>query len=106
MTGALYAPPGTRSKRCTCLLRLSKTPRNEGPLPRGQMTGEAWMPRTASSSSMSANGLRVGRSHLFMNVKIGIPRRRHTSKSLRVWASTPLAASITMSTASTAVSTR
>ena len=64
------------------------------------------MPSTASSSSRSAIGFRVGRSHLFMKVKIGIPRRRQTSKSLRVCASTPLAASITMRTASTAVRTR
>jgi hypothetical protein len=50
--------------------------------------------------------LRVGRSHLFMNVKMGTPRRRQTSKSLRVCVSTPLAASMTMRAASTAVSTR
>ena len=48
----------------------------------------------------------VGRSHLFMKVKIGIPRIRHTSKSLRVCASTPLAASISMTAASAAVSVR
>jgi hypothetical protein len=59
-----------------------------------------------SSSSSRAIGLRVGRSHLFMNVKMGTPRRRQTSKSLRVCVSMPLAASITMSAASTAVSTR
>ena len=41
-----------------------------------------------------------------MKVKIGTPRRAQTSKSLRVWFSTPLPASITMITASTAVSTR
>jgi hypothetical protein len=64
------------------------------------------MPSTASSSSMRAIGFIVGRSHLFMNVKMGMPLRRQTSKSLRVWASTPLAASITMRTASTAVRTR
>ena len=47
-----------------------------------------------------------GRSSLFMNVKIGMSRRRQTSKSLRVCVSMPLAASITITTASTAVSTR
>ena len=31
----------------------------------------------------------MGRSHLFMNVKIGTPRCRQTSKSLRVCASMP-----------------
>jgi hypothetical protein len=70
------------------------------------MTGEAWIPRTSSSSSRRAIGFLVGRSHLFMKVKIGMPRRRQTSKSLRVWVSTPFAASITISTASTAVRTR
>ena len=54
----------------------------------------------------SASGSRVGRSSLFMKVKMGTPRRRHTSKSLRVWLSMPLPASTTMMAASTAVSTR
>ena len=48
----------------------------------------------------------MGRSHLFMKVKMGTPRCRHTSKSLRVCGSMPLAESITMTTESTAVSTR
>ena len=41
-----------------------------------------------------------------MKVKIGTPRRLHTSNSLRVCASMPLPASMTMMAASTAVSTR
>ena len=41
-----------------------------------------------------------------MKTKIGTPRRRHTSKSLRVCASIPLPASMTMTAASTAESTR
>jgi uncharacterized membrane protein len=41
-----------------------------------------------------------------MKVKIGTPRWRQTSNSLRVWLSMPLPASITMIAASTAVSTR
>jgi hypothetical protein len=88
--------PGVRSKRCTSRVRRSNTPRKSGPLPSGQMTGDDCSPRTVSSSSSSSSALRVGRSHLFMKVKIGTPRRRQTSKSLRVCASMPLAASITM----------
>ena len=54
----------------------------------------------------NATGSSVGRSHLFMKVKIGTPRWRQTSKSLRVCASMPFPASITITTESTAVSTR
>jgi hypothetical protein len=43
---------------------------------------------------------------LFTKVMIGVLRRRQTSSSLMVCASTPFAASITMTAASTAVSTR
>jgi hypothetical protein len=50
--------------------------------------------------------MRAGRSSLFMKVKMGMPRMRQISNSLSVWASMPLAASITMMTASTAISTR
>ena len=50
--------------------------------------------------------LRSASSHLFMKVKMGTPRRRQTSKSLRVCGSTPLPASMTMTAASTAVRTR
>ena len=64
------------------------------------------MPSTASSSSINWMGSREGRSSLLMKVKIGTPRRAQTSKSLRVWDSTPLPASMTMITASTAVRTR
>ncbi|MBU3684334.1 MAG: choice-of-anchor D domain-containing protein [Phycisphaerales bacterium] len=84
----------------------NNTPRNSGPLPKGQFTGNAPIPRTLSSSSRSAIGSFVGRSHLFMKVKIGTPRLRQTSKSFRVCGSMPLPASITMMAASTAVRTR
>jgi hypothetical protein len=59
-----------------------------------------------SISSISSNGLRLSRSSLLMKVMIGISRRRQTSNSLRVRASMPLAASITITAASTAVSVR
>ena len=72
----------------------------------GQFTGNAPMPSTRSSSSSKASGSFIGRSHLLMKVKIGTPRWRQTSKSLRVCGSMPLAASITITTESTAVSTR
>jgi len=41
-----------------------------------------------------------------MKVMMGVSRRRHTSMSLRVCVSTPLAESMTMTAESTAVSTR
>jgi len=43
---------------------------------------------------------------LLTKVRIGVLRARQTCSSLRVCGSTPLAASITISAASTAVSTR
>ena len=43
---------------------------------------------------------------LLTKVTIGRPESRQTSNSLRVWASMPLLASITITAASTAVSTR
>ena len=64
------------------------------------------MPNTDSNSSINSIGLRVGRSHLFIKVKIGTPRLRQTSNSFRVCVSIPFAASMTMMTASTAVNTR
>jgi hypothetical protein len=67
---------------------------------------KALIPSTSSSWSMSARGSSPARSSLFMKVKMGTPRRRQISKSLRVWLSMPLAESITITTASTAVRTR
>ena len=64
------------------------------------------MPSACSISSMSASGSRTSRSSLLMNVMIGMRRARQTSSRRRVCGSTPLAASITISAASTAVSTR
>ncbi len=75
-------------------------------MPIGQLTGAQSMPRTASISSSRATGGRTSRSILLTNVMMGVARRRHTSRSLIVCASTPFAASITITAASTAVSTR
>ena len=75
-------------------------------MPIGQLTGAQSMPSTASISSRRATGSRTSRSILFTNVMIGVARSRQTSSSLIVCASTPFAASITITAASTAVSTR
>jgi len=56
----------------------------------GPVDRNAPIPRTRSSSSSNSSGFFIGRSHLFMKVKIGTPRWRHTSKSLRVCGSMPL----------------
>ena len=81
-------------------------PRNRLPCPTGQVSGAQGMPSARSISSISAIGSRTSRSILLMKVRMGVPRARQTSSSRRVCASTPLAASITISAASTAVSTR
>ena len=59
----------------------------------------------SSSSSLSSTMLRMP-CILLINVKIGIWRITHTLNSLRVCASTPLLASITMTAESAAISVR
>ena len=56
--------------------------------------------------SISSNGSRASRSILLMKVKMGIWRRVQTLNSLMVWASTPLAASMTMTAESAAIKVR
>ena len=56
--------------------------------------------------SISSNGSRASRSILLMKVKIGIWRSVQTLNSLMVCASTPLAASMTMTAESAAISVR
>ncbi len=75
-------------------------------MPIGQVTGVHWIFSTLSISSSSSIGARPSRSSLFTKVMIGVSRSRHTSMSLMVRSSTPLAQSITMSAESTAVSVR
>ena len=75
-------------------------------MPIGQVTGAQSIFSTDSISSRMSTGSRTSRSILLTKVMIGVLRRRHTSSSLMVCASTPLAASITITAASTAVSTR
>jgi hypothetical protein len=86
--------------------RMSNTPPKRLPMPTGHVKGTTDMPSTRSISSISSSGSRTSRSSLLMKVMIGVLRERHTSRSRSVCASTPFAASITMSAASTAVSTR
>ena len=72
----------------------------------GQFMGYVPMPRTFSISSMRSKGSRVSWSSLFTKVKMGMPRSAHTLKSLTVWASTPLAASMTITAESAAIRVR
>jgi hypothetical protein len=72
----------------------------------GQVNGTVGRPSTSSNSLMSEKGSRAGRSSLFTKVTMGVPRMRQTWKSLRVWGSTPLAASMSMMAQSAAVSVR
>ena len=72
----------------------------------GQVIGQERMPKIFSNSSSKSSGSREGRSILLMKVKIGIPRIRQTSKSLRVCGSTPFAASINITAASAAINVR
>ena len=74
--------------------------------PTGQVTGAVSSASVFATSSSSANGSWLSRSILLTKVMIGMSRRRQISKSLRVRASMPFAASITMTAESTAVSVR
>ena len=75
-------------------------------MPIGQVSGAHWILSTLSISSSNSIGGRPSRSSLLTNVMMGVSRSRHTSMSLMVRSSTPLAQSITMSAESTAVSVR
>ena len=75
-------------------------------MPTGHVAGVGRSPIWASISSSSSSGSRPGRSYLLRNVSTGRRRARHTSNSLSVWVSMPLAVSSTITTASTPASTR
>ena len=75
-------------------------------MPIGHVIGAHWMPSTVSTSSSSSMGSLPSRSSLLMKLMIGVSRMRHTSISLIVRSSTPLAQSMTIRAESTAVSTR
>ncbi len=72
----------------------------------GQVTGYTPMPSTLSTSPTSSKASRPGRSILFTKVKMGMARCRHTRNSLRVWDSTPLAQSSSITAPSTACRVR
>ena len=82
------------------------TPLKLLPLPIGQVIGAQLIFKIDSTSSSKSKESRTSRSHLFINVTIGVLRKRQTSSNLIVCASTPLAASITIKPESTAVNTR
>jgi hypothetical protein len=87
-------------------LRISKTPPNRLPIPTGQVKGTVGIRSTFSISSSTESGSLPSRSSLLMKVMMGVWRVRQTSRRRMVCASTPFTESITMSAASTAVSTR
>ena len=64
------------------------------------------MPSSRSTSSQRSRGSLVSRSILLMKVKMGMCRMAQTRKSLRVWGSTPLAPSMTMTALSAAMRVR
>ena len=74
--------------------------------PMGQVTGAVSSASVFATSSSNSNGSRASRSILLTKVRIGMSRIRQISNSLRVRASIPLAASITITAESTAVRVR
>ena len=75
-------------------------------MPTGQVSGVGTRPVRSLTSSISSSASLPGRSHLFTTVITGMPRCRQTANSFIVCASRPLAASMSITAASTAVSTR
>ena len=75
-------------------------------MPTGQVHGTTGIPSTRSISSTRSSGSRTSRSILLTKVMTGVFCARHTCSRRSVCGSMPLAASITISAASTAVSTR
>ncbi len=76
-------------------------------MPIGQVTGAHWISEHRLDLVQQISiGSRPSRSSLLTKVMMGVSRSRQTSISLMVRASTPLAASITISAESTAVSVR
>src|SRR5699024_11138595 len=71
-------------------------PKKLWPMPIGHVIGYVSISSVSSISSSSSNGSLPIRSSLLMNVKIGMPRMRHTLNSFSVCGSIPFAASMTM----------
>ena len=101
----------SRRRRCGCRRRSRRWP---GAGRRGSRRrcrparSAAWAAGRSAAwiSSISSSGSRPGRSHLLMMVITGMPRCLQTRNSLRVCGSSPLAASTSITAASTADSTR
>ena len=75
-------------------------------MPTGHVSGVGTSLISSWISSISVSASSPGRSHLLMTVITGRPRALQTRKSFSVWGSSPLAASISITAASTAESTR
>jgi len=105
-SGAMRAPPAVWVYRTYSPVARSTTPRKSPAMPTGQVRGVGVSPVRSAISSISSRGSRPGRSHLFTTVMIGMPRCLQTANSFMVWGSRPLAASMSMTAASTAASTR
>ncbi len=75
-------------------------------MPTGQVSGVGTSLICSWISSISARASSPGRSHLLMTVITGMPRALQTRNSFSVCGSRPLAASTSITAASTAESTR
>ena len=106
MARSVPALPASPSSSRTPPPSIAMVPTKSRPRPTGQFTGVVSSASVFSISSSRSNGSRLSRSILLMKVRIGMSRSRQTSNSLRVRASMPLAASITITAESTAVSVR
>ena len=105
-SGAIAEPRVVRVKRMKRPVRRSITPWNSPGRPTGHVAGVGRRSICFSISSSSSSGSRPGRSNLLRNVSTGRSRDRHTSNNFSVCGSMPLALSSTITTASTAASTR
>ena len=105
-SGAAVAPPAVRVKRMNIPDRRSSTPWKSPAMPTGHVSGVVRRPMRSWISSINSRACRPGRSHLLMTVMIGMPRCLQTWNSFKVCGSRPLAASMSITAQSTAVSTR
>ena len=86
--------------------QMLQTPWKRSPIPIGQVSGRTLMDNLASNSSSKSKASLPSRSILLIKMMTGVLRMRHTSMRRSVWASTPLAQSMTKMTLSTAVRVR
>ena len=100
----MRSSPGEKTRIWS--LRRSSTPPKNLPMPTGQVKGTTDMPSSRSISSISVERLLHLAVHLVDEGEDGRVAGAADLQQRRVCGSTPLAASITISAASTAVSTR